>query len=49
MGPLPVTARGNRYIVVLVDYFSLKDKSAKGVSSFFVQNAMQVEMNTVVL
>ena len=39
MGPLPVTAKGNRYIVTLVDYFSkwpeaepLPNKSAKEVA-----------------
>ncbi len=41
VGPLPVTARGNRYIVTLVDYFSkwpeaepLPKKSAKEVAQF---------------
>ena len=41
MGPLPVTAKGNKYIITLVDYFSkwpeaeaLPDKSAKGVALF---------------
>ena len=41
VGPLPVTAKGNRYIVTLVDYFSkwpeaepLPNKSAKEVALF---------------
>lgn len=41
IGPLPKTARGNRYIVTLVDYFSkwpeaepIPDKSAKTVAAF---------------
>ena len=41
MGPLPVTAKGNKYIITLVDYFSkwpeaeaLPDKSSKGVALF---------------
>ena len=41
MGPLPVTAKGNHYIVTLVDYFSkwpeaepLPNKSAKEVALF---------------
>ena len=41
IGPLPTTPRGNKYVVILVDYFSkwpeaapLKDKSAKGVALF---------------
>ena len=41
IGPLPQTARGNRYIVTLMDYFSkwpeaepLPDKSAKSVALF---------------
>ena len=39
MGSLPVTAKGNKYIITLVDYFSnwpeaeaLPDNSAKGVA-----------------
>lgn len=41
VGPLPTTARGSKYIVTLVDYFSkwpeaeaLPDKSAKSVALF---------------
>ena len=41
VGPLPITSRGNKYIVTLVDYFSkwpeaeaLPDKSAEGVALF---------------
>jgi len=41
IGPLPVTAKGNRFIVTLVDYFSkwpeaeaLPNKTAKGVAMF---------------
>ena len=41
VGPLPRTARGNKYIVTLVDYFSkwpeaeaMPDKSAKSVAVF---------------
>jgi len=41
IGPLPETPRGNKYIVMLVDYFSkwpeaepLPNKSAKGVALF---------------
>ena len=41
VGPLPITSRGNKYIVTLVDYFSkwpeaeaLSDKSAEGVALF---------------
>ena len=41
VGPLPMTSRGNKYIITLVDYFSkwpeaepLPDKSAKSVASF---------------
>ena len=41
VGPLPKTARGNRYIVTLVDYFSkwpeaeaLPDKTAETVALF---------------
>ena len=41
IGPLPTTARGNKYVVTLVDYFSkwpeaapLKDKTALGVALF---------------
>ncbi len=41
IGPLPVTAKGNRYIVTLVDYFSkwpeaetLQNKSAEEVALF---------------
>ena len=41
VGPLPETARGNRYIITLVDYFSkwqeaepLPNKSANSVALF---------------
>lgn len=41
IGPLPTTAKGNKYIVTLVDYFSrwpeaagLPDKTAQGVAMF---------------
>ena len=41
IGPLPETARGNRYIITLVDYFSkwpeaepLPNKSANSVALF---------------
>ena len=41
IGPLPKTARGNKYMVTLVDYFSkwsmataLQDKTAKRVALF---------------
>ena len=41
IGPLPETPRGNKYIVMLVDYFAkwpeaepLPNKSAKGVALF---------------
>lgn len=41
IGPLPKTARGNKYIITLVDYFSkwpeaepIPDKSAKSVAAF---------------
>ena len=41
IGPLPLTKKGNRYIVTLVDYFSkwpeaapLPDKTAAGVALF---------------
>ena len=41
IGPLPKTARGNKYVVTLVDYFSkwpeaaaLQDKTAKRVALF---------------
>ena len=41
IGPLPRTEQGNRYIVMLLDYFSkwpeaapLPDKTATGVASF---------------
>ena len=41
IGPLPQTARGNKYIVTLVDYFSkwpeaeaMADKSANSVALF---------------
>ena len=41
IGPLPETPRGNKYIVILTDYFSkwaeaapLQDKTALGVAKF---------------
>ena len=41
VGPLPVTSRGNKYIITLTDYFSkwaeaapLPDKTAAGVAQF---------------
>jgi hypothetical protein len=41
IGPLPETARGNRYIITLTDYFSkwaeaapLPSKHAEGVAKF---------------
>lgn len=41
VGPLPVTLRGNKYIITLTDYFSkwaeaapLPDKTAAGVAQF---------------
>lgn len=41
IGPLPVTSRGNKYIITLTDYFSkwaeafpLPDKTAAGVAQF---------------
>ncbi len=41
IGPMPVTPRGNKYIITLTDYFSkwaeaapLTDKTAIGVSQF---------------
>ena len=44
IGPLPTTARGNKYIVTLVDYFSrwpeaagLPDKTAFGVAMFLYE------------
>lgn len=44
IGPLPVTPRGNKYVVTLVDYFSkwpeasaLPDKNATGVAHFIYE------------
>ena len=44
IGPLPLTKKGNRYIVTLVDYFSkwpeaapLPDKTAPGVALFLYE------------
>ena len=44
IGPLPKTARGNRFIVTLVDYFSkwpeakaIPDKTAKSVALFLYE------------
>ena len=44
IGPLPLTKKGNRYIVTLVDYFSkwpeaapLPDKTAAGVGLFLYE------------
>ena len=41
IGPMPVTARGNKYIITLTDYFSkwaeaapLLDKTAHGIAKF---------------
>ena len=41
IGPMPVTARGNKYIITLTDYFSkwaeaapLLDKTALGIAKF---------------
>ena len=41
VGPMPVTARGNKYIITLTDYFTkwaeaapLPDKTALGVAKF---------------
>ena len=53
MGPLPVTARGNRYIVTLVDYFSkwpeaepLPNKSAKEVALFLYRMICRYEKHS---
>lgn len=47
IGPLPVTAKGNKYIVTLSDYFSkwpeaqaLPDKTALGVAEFLYKVKM---------
>ena len=44
IGPLPETSRGNKYVVMLVDYFSkwpeaapLPDKTAEGVALFLFE------------
>ena len=44
IGPLPLTQKGNKYVVTLVDYFSkwpeaapLPDKSAIGVGMFLYE------------
>ena len=44
IGPLPLTKKGNKYIVTLVDYFSkwpeataLPDKTAVGVAYFIFE------------
>ena len=44
IGPLPLTPRGNMYVVTLVDYFSkwseasaLPDKNATGVAHFIYE------------
>ena len=53
VGPLPVTARGNRYIVTLVDYFSkwpeaepLPNKSAKEVALFLYRMMCRYEKHS---
>ena len=56
MGPLPVTAKGNRYIVTLVDYFSkwpeaepLPNKLAKEVALFLYRMMCTVLMKVLLI
>ena len=49
LGPLPLTAKGNKYIVMLLDYFSkwpeaapLPNKTAIGVANFLYEEFCRV-------
>ena len=57
IGPMPVTPRGNKYVITLTDYFSkwaeaapLPDKSALGVAKFInPRRACAARVTVVVL